>query len=359
VLFDHDRILTFAVGKPSVAFGDRYLPFDEGRFIARLPAPPFQFLHRITQIDARPWELAAGSAATAEYDVAADAWYFAADRQGRMPHAVVLEVALQACGWLAAYMGSALNSDDDLKFRNLGGSAIQHQIVTRETGTLVTRVRLAKLTKSAGMILQDYEFSIHSRAGLVYQGFSSAVFLHPSALKRPPESVEWTGHQTSAEERARARSFAYPAGPPFPDARWRMVDQIDELLLDGGPLGLGTVRGSRLVDPEAWFFKAHFLGDPVCPGSLGLEAVLQLLKTAAAARWGVSSESAFDSPSLGVGLGWKYRGQITPANRRVVVQADIKKCENQRQWLLADGYLEVDDHLIYRMSDVSLRLCSS
>ena len=52
-----------------------------------------------------------------------DAWYFAADRQPAMPFAVLLEVALQPCGWLAAYMGSALTSPDDLHFRNLGGQA--------------------------------------------------------------------------------------------------------------------------------------------------------------------------------------------------------------------------------------------
>ena len=40
----------------------------------------------------------------------ADAWYFEADRQDRVPYAVLLEAALQSCGWLAAYMGSALTS---------------------------------------------------------------------------------------------------------------------------------------------------------------------------------------------------------------------------------------------------------
>ena len=51
-------------------------------------------------------------AVEAEYDVPPDAWYFAADRQARMPFAVLLEVALQPCGWLAAYVGSALTSDE-------------------------------------------------------------------------------------------------------------------------------------------------------------------------------------------------------------------------------------------------------
>ncbi len=35
-------------------------------------------------------------------------WYFAANRQATMPFAVLLEIALQPCGWLAAYLGSAL-----------------------------------------------------------------------------------------------------------------------------------------------------------------------------------------------------------------------------------------------------------
>ena len=74
--------------------------------------------------------MAAGTEAEVEYDVPPDAWYFAADRQERMPFAVLLEVALQPCGWLAAYMGSALTSDEDLRFRNLGGSAVQLEAVT-------------------------------------------------------------------------------------------------------------------------------------------------------------------------------------------------------------------------------------
>ena len=69
--------------------------------------------------------LEAGRRAVAEYDVPPDAWYFAANRSERMPFTVLLEIALQPCGWLAAYCGSALTSPDDLRFRNLGGKATQ------------------------------------------------------------------------------------------------------------------------------------------------------------------------------------------------------------------------------------------
>src|SRR5207253_607687 len=104
-LFGPEQMLEFAVGKPSKAFGEPYQPFDADRFIARLPGPPYQFIDRVTTAEAPPWKMAAGGRVEAEYDVPRDAWYFAADCQPQMPFAVVQEVALQSCGFLAAYMG--------------------------------------------------------------------------------------------------------------------------------------------------------------------------------------------------------------------------------------------------------------
>ena len=117
VLFDTPRITAFAVGRPSEAFGEPYLKFDPGevRKIARLPGPPYQFWDRIVSIEGcGAFKLAAGGVIEAEYDVPAGEWYFAAKDQraesgsttGEMPFSVLLEVALQPCGWLAAYLGS-------------------------------------------------------------------------------------------------------------------------------------------------------------------------------------------------------------------------------------------------------------
>ena len=46
----------------------------------------------------------------------------------------------------------------------------------------------------------------------------------------------------------------------------------------GGDKGLGFVHGEKDVDPSEWFFKAHFFQDPVQPGSIGIESLLQLLQ---------------------------------------------------------------------------------
>lgn len=136
----------------------------------------------------------------------------------------------------------------------------------------------------------------------------------------------------------------------------RMVDRIDCWLPAGGPHGLGLIQGSKTVDPAEWFFKAHFYQDPVWPGSLGLEAFIQLLKIAAGERWGADSPTVFSGLTLGKPHSWVYRGQVLPTNRQVVIQAAIKAVDDRKRQLLADGFLIADGRTIYQMNDFTLRM---
>jgi 3-hydroxymyristoyl/3-hydroxydecanoyl-(acyl carrier protein) dehydratase len=356
VPYDHERILAFCVGKPSVAFGDRYLPFDGDRFIARLPAPPYNFLQRVTEVRHEPWSLQAGGSVTAEYDVPPDAWYFASDRQAAMPFAVLLEIPLQVCGWFAAYMGSALTSDGELRFRNLGGRAVQHAPVLPDTGTLTSVIRCTSVSRSGGMIIQNFEYEVRSAAGPVYAGDTYFGFFSNDALADQVGMREAPLHEPSAEQRAGARSFPVPRDAPFPDGRWRMVDLVETYLPDGGEHGLGYVRGGIDVDPSAWFFAAHFVDDPVWPGSLGLEAMLQLMKVLAAERWGADAAARFEAMAPGREHRWTYRGQVIPPDSRVTVEATVTSLDEAARTLVADGLLAVDGRIIYEMSGFSLRM---
>jgi acyl transferase domain-containing protein/3-hydroxymyristoyl/3-hydroxydecanoyl-(acyl carrier protein) dehydratase len=354
--FNEEQFLQFATGKPSLAFGETYRVFDEERFIARLPAPPYQFLSRIVRASGRPFVMEAGGTAEAEYDVPADAWYFDADRQDRMPFGVLLEIPLQACGWISSYMGSALQSPEPLKYRNLGGTARQHAAVTRTSGRLSILAKCTKVSSSGGMILQNFEFSVRDRTGLVYDGNTYFGFFRPEALAEQVGVRDTSLHALEPVERARAQTFDLPALAPFPDRGWRMLDRVTALVLDGGPSGLGFIEGTTQVDPEAWFFRAHFHQDPVWPGSLGLESLLQLLKVVASARWGSSAGTEFESVALDEPHHWEYRGQVIPTNRFVTVQAVITARDDARRLLRADGLLAVDGKVIYRMKDFCLRM---
>jgi 3-hydroxymyristoyl/3-hydroxydecanoyl-(acyl carrier protein) dehydratase len=371
-LFDTDRILAFAVGKPSEAFGEPYKVFDSERVIARLPGPPYQFLDRITEIrDAKPFVLEAGAEVVAEYDVPPDAWYFRANRQKSMPFAVLLEIALQPCGWLAAYLGSALRSESDLSFRNLGGKAVLHEEVFPDAGTLSTRVKMTRVSQSAGMIIQNYDLEVRRGSRLVYQGDTYFGFFSKEALADQKGILSAGPYSPSAQERARGVEIEVPACAPLdpedssspepemlalPAQAFRMFDSIPLFIPDGGPAGLGFLRGIKKVDPAEWFFKAHFFQDPVCPGSLGLESFQQLLKAFARQRWGAEClEGARFTPMVpGERHEWVYRGQVIPRNKVVTVEAVVTEVDDRQKRLKADGFLSVDGLLIYQMKGFSL-----
>ena len=202
-------------------------------------------------------------------------------------------------------------------------------------------------------------------------------------------------HRPSPEELARGIAFDYPCAPPFPckekiakpssihlarapksldlpkdlSANLRMIDRVGLFVPDGGPHGLGFIRGAKRVDPNDWFFQAHFYQDPVIPGSLGLESLLQLMKLAAVHRWSRSSAATsegepvdaspgerFQAMALGEEHSWLYRGQVAPSNELVTVEAAITGFDDRGRVVRADGFLFVDGVVIYQMSDFALQM---
>ena len=355
-LYTKEQILAYSNGNPSEGFGDRYRIFDSGRKIARLPGPPFQFMDRVTALRGAPWQMAAGAMAEAQYDIPVDAWYFAADRQPRMPFSVLLEAALQPCGWLAAYVGSALNSPTDISFRNLGGSAVQRRPVTPDSGTLTASATLTKVATGGGMIIQEYDFFVADRHGVLYQGDTMFGFFAKEALANQVGIRDAAPYQPTLQETERGASLSYPGNRPFPEKMLRMIDRIELFVPDGGPAGLGYLRGTKQVDPDEWFFKAHFYQDPVTPGSLGLESFLQLMKYAAVKRWGWREGDTLAAVALERRHRWLYRGQVVPGNSQVTITAWVTAVDEHERILVAAGYLAVDGRPIYQMNDFTVHL---
>jgi len=355
VFYDSDKIMAYSNGNPSEAFGAPYKVFDKDRVLARLPGPPYQFLDRIVGLKGEPFVLTAGASATAEYAIPKDAWYFKENGQPTMPFGILLEVALQPCGWLAAYCGSALTSPIDLSFRNLGGDAVQHIEITPETETLVTTVVMTKVSQSGGMIIQNYDMKMTDAVGrLVYQGKTEFGFFTKESLS---QQVGLRG----------AKPFVAPIGaaprrlplekglPALPGPMLLLLDSVDQYD-SAGPKGHGALIGRRAVNPNEWFFSAHFYQDPVCPGSLGLESFIELMKCHARDRW--PGAGRFESMVLGKTHKWLYRGQYTPVNKEVEVQCWITAVDEANKTLTADGYLLRDGLVVYEMKDFTLKINS-
>src|ERR1700710_942643 len=75
---------------------------------------------------------------------------------------------------------------------------------------------------------------------------------------------------------ARGEMFG-PGNAQLPAPPMLMFDRIVDIDSAGGSVGKGSIVAELDIDPSLWFFDCHFIGDPVMPGCLGLDAMWQLV----------------------------------------------------------------------------------
>ena len=149
---------------------------------------------------------------------------------------------------------------------------------------------------------------------------------------------------------ARGELFG-PGNAQLPAPPMLMVDRITRIAADGGPNGKGALTAEFDVKPDAWFFQCHFLGDPVMPGCLGLDAMWQL--TGFFLGWmGLQGRGR----ALGVGE-VKFSGMVTPDAKLIRYQIDMKRVIDRKLKLgIADGTMFCDDEPIYQAADMRVGL---
>jgi 3-hydroxymyristoyl/3-hydroxydecanoyl-(acyl carrier protein) dehydratase len=365
--FDYASLLACAWGRPSAAFGPMYARFDSPRRVARLPGPPYHFMSNVRSVSGPIGGMAVGSVAKIDYDVPPDAWYFAQNNAAAMPFPVLLETALQPCGWLASYVGGALAADDNLYFRNLDGTGTQHAEVTPDVGTVTVTTKLGSVSRADAIVILGFDVTMHAGTRLLY-ALTTVFGFFPADTMR-----DQAGLPTTAEQRARladtsdcrielaplpSRFFGGPLR--LPTARLAMVDRITGCWPEGGAAGLGRLRAEKDVDARQWFFQAHFYQDPVQPGSLGIESLLQAVQALAIARdLGAGFASpCFETQAVGVPMSWKYRGQVVPGNAVVVVDVAVTEVRREARAVLvvAQGSLWVDGKRIYEAQGLGVRI---
>ena len=355
-----DAMLSCAWGQPSRAFGPMVGALDgpEGT-LPRLPGPPYHFISRLTEVRGDPARFQPGAEVVAAYDIPDEAWYFAESGHGEMPFAVLLEAALQPCGWLAMYVvgGSGLLRPN-LLFRNLDGSGTVHRAIRPGQGTLRTAVTLTRTARAGDTIIMGFDVRCTLDDAPVYTLETVFGFFPRAAF------AQQVGLPPSAEERARflapspapARALSAAPLPGQAGPMLRRIETVDGFWPEGGAAGLGRLRARQAVDPRAWYFKAHFFQDPVQPGSLGLEAMLQAIQALMGMLGMTDDMTAPTFAPIGTGevMTWTYRGQVVPTDGEVVVEVELTS--RGVDHVVAEGALWVDDRRIYRARGLGMRV---
>ena len=139
-----------------------------------------------------------------------------------------------------------------------------------------------------------------------------------------------------------------------------MLCMLDRVYFSETANGVQQLRAEKDVDPAEWFFKAHFFQDPVQPGSLGIEAMIQLLQFYML-QTNMDKELTqprFQPLALDREVIWKYRGQVLPENR--LISTTIEVIEQGRDsmgiYAIANASLWVDGKRIYEAEGLGMRL---
>jgi len=149
---------------------------------------------------------------------------------------------------------------------------------------------------------------------------------------------------------ARGELFG-PGNAQLPAPPMLMMDRVTEISSDGGANGKGHVVAEFDIQPKLWFFECHFLGDPVMPGCLGLDALWQL--TGFNLGWrGMEGRGR----ALGVGEA-KFTGMVTPDVKKLTYHVDFTRVIDRRLKLgMADGRYEADGEVIFTVTGMKVGL---
>ena len=350
----HDAIAMRATGEgpATLCVGPAYARFDGPPRMPRLPADPYQFMSRVTAADAPPSEAGPGDSATAQYDIPSDAWYFEAGEFNTMPAAIVMEAALQPCGWLSLCSSAITASSIPLYYRNLDGQATLHRPITPDDQVFETRTTMTRDVRSGAMAIQSFDVQCYADGELIFEMDTTFGFFPWEALQNqaglPVDERE--ARLIGADANLDLPLDTPPHRPqhPWPTPRLRMIDRLTlrEERTEGA-----TYRTEKAIDPGEWFFKAHFYQDPVMPGSLGIEAMLQTLKIALLDHHPGSDIAPVSPqhPEPCLQLEWTYRGQVPPESQRTQVLLTLDDLQRHPTYLQAraDASLWVDGLKIY------------
>ena len=370
-LFNKDQMNEFALGSMAKCFGPEFSIYENRRH-PRIPNGDLMLMTRVLEINGQRLKFDQPSSIVVEYDVPADAWYFRDNAYPFIPYSVWMEIALQPCGYLTSWQGTALlHPEVDYYFRNLDGNSTLISNMDFRGKTITTRASLRSTISNDTTMIQKFEYALTCNEEPIFEGETIFGYFPPETMatqagldagKRKPPLLEHVG-----EGKLKGTWLDLPAlsagsaNKPHARLSTNQLNFLDAIYVDPATADrpYDYVYSHKKNGPSAWFYTCHFHHDPVMPGSLGVEAILQTIQ-AYALQQGLAAR--FQSPHfempVGQKISWKYRGQVLPTHSSMKIEASILAVKEDIEGTLifANASLWADTMRIYEIKNAVVRL---
>ncbi|WP_298772064.1 beta-ketoacyl synthase N-terminal-like domain-containing protein [uncultured Shewanella sp.] len=365
------HLFEFATGNIEYCFGEDFAVYRH-RISPRTPCGDLQLTTRVIDIQGIRGDFNSEASCIAEYEVPSDAWFFRQNNHpAKIPYSILMEISLQPNGFISGYMGTTLQiTDEDLFFRNLDGKGRLLREVDLRGKTIVNRSVLLSTVVAGKNIIQRFTFSLSCNDEVFYEGeasfgyFTQGALTHQLGLDNGQITQSWYHQQQRQPDHhidlgdKNSRYFCGSKEQPYfklAGGQLHFIDEVD-IVEQGGSHGLGYAFAKRTIDPSDWFFQCHFHQDPVMPGSLGVEAIIELMQVYVINQ---NLGADFNNPKINHILSeieWKYRGQINPLNTHMSVDVHITEIRHElgKKVIIGKANLSKDGLRIYEVNNIAI-----
>ncbi|MGI5453400.1 beta-ketoacyl synthase N-terminal-like domain-containing protein [Streptomyces sp. CA-249302] len=360
-----------AKGDLAIAMGPEFEVYADSR-APYIPNGDFLFVDRVMKLEGTRGKLKRGAVMVTEYDAPEDAWYYADNGHPYMPNCVYMESSLQAAILLGYYLGATLPlPEEQFSIRNLDGRATLVKDVDLRGKTIQHRSTLLSSDRMPGSILQNFSYELSCDGEVFYTGeslfgyFNAKALEHQVGLDKGQHVLPWLDTQPArpagtrrVDLRDHRAAESARRGPRLAGGHLDLVEWLD-VLPGGGEHGQGYLRGHRAIRPDEWYFSCHFHRDPVMPGSLGVEALLQGMQVYAV-ETGLTD--GLRNPRFALSSGtettWSYRGQILRTDPDMEFDVHVKEIRREpgRIVLLGDAHVWKSTLRIYRLDNLGIEI---
>jgi 3-hydroxymyristoyl/3-hydroxydecanoyl-(acyl carrier protein) dehydratase len=359
ILFDRKWLEEFATGDIVKCLGTEFAIYKNRRS-PRIPNGDLLLMSRILSIRGNRGEFNNPSQISAELDIPVDAWFFDGSANGELPLSILLEIGLQPCGVLSAWLGTQLRFPEvDFFFRNLDGEVRKTRMLDTRGKTVQTKATLTRTVFSGSTIIQHFEFNLACDGETFFKGKSSFGYFpeesmaSQNGLDGGKSTLSWGADPANKNIAHHLAQEDFLSLPDIPKGQLRLIDEAS-INMEGGSDSKGYVMATRRNIKTDWFYKNHFFGDPVMPGSLGVEEILQAFKAAIHA---ITRSNTPVTLALDVDLKWKYRGQVLQNHKEMQVDVHFKNQQvmNGIKVFTGDANLWAEDIRIYEIQNLALQ----